>query len=79
MSLTSFTKQNTVQVQPCCYKWKNISFCFMSNIPLYHIFIHSSVDAHLAKPQTPFRLPQIPIRVIIEDLTNSDIKQCHAV
>ena len=23
---------------------KNISFCFMANIPLYHIFIHSSVD-----------------------------------
>ena len=51
----------------------------MANIPLYHIFIHSSVDTHLVKPQTPFRLPQIPIRVITEDLTNSDIKQCHEV
>ena len=46
MSLTSFTKQNTVQVQPCCYKWKNISFCFMANIPLY-ICLTSSLSIPL--------------------------------
>ena len=53
LSLTYFTKHNTLQVHPCCHKWHYfihfMTLCITSlHIYISHIFfIHSSVDGHL--------------------------------
>ena len=49
LSLTYFTKHNTLQVHPCCCKWQNFFFFFLDCcVYIHHIFfIHSSVDEHL--------------------------------
>ena len=50
LCLTYFTEHNTLQVNPCCYKWQIFIFFMVIFHCIYinHIFfIHSSVDGHL--------------------------------
>ena len=48
LSLTYFTKHNTLQFHPCCCKWQNFIFFFLwwSNIPLY-LYTTTSLSIHL--------------------------------
>ena len=50
LSLTNFTKHNTLKVHPHCHKWQDFLFLWLNNIPLYilyHIlFIHLPVDGY---------------------------------
>ena len=46
--VTYFTEHSTLKLYPCCCKWQDFIFLWLSSISLCEIFfIHSSIDEHL--------------------------------